>query len=126
MSSIFKIRNFNMNNFNDLTKKIISFRDNRDWNQFHTPKNLAISLSLESSEVLEHFQWKTDEEIKEYLVSHKEEIADELGDVLNYLLLLANRADIEIVQAAENKLKKNELKYPIDKAKGNAKKYNQL
>lgn len=115
-----------MNAITDLTNKIIHFRDEREWSQFHTPKNLAISLSLEASEVLEHFQWKTDEEIQRYLISNKEEIADELGDVLNYLLLLANRADIDIVQAAESKLKKNVIKYPVDKAKGNAKKYNQL
>ncbi|MFZ2189998.1 MAG: nucleotide pyrophosphohydrolase [Candidatus Magasanikiibacteriota bacterium] len=115
-----------MNNIEELTQKIIKFRDERDWSQFHTPKNLAISLSLEASEVLEHFQWKTDEEINEYITTHKEHIADELGDVFNYLLLLANRADVDILKAAENKLKKNEEKYPVDKAKGNAKKYNEL
>jgi len=112
-----------MNNITELTKKIIKFRDDREWSQFHTPKNLAISLSLEASEVLEHFQWKTDEEIIEYLKTHKEHVADELGDVLNYLLLLANKADIDIIQAAENKLKKNEKKYPVEKAKGSSKKY---
>lgn len=112
-----------MTNIQNLIQKIIMFRDERDWSQFHTPKNLAISLSLEASEVLEHFQWKTDKEIKDYLISNKEEIADELGDVLNYLLLLANRADIDIVQATENKIKKNEEKYPIEKVKGSSKKY---
>lgn len=111
---------------NELTKKIIEFRNERDWLQFHTPKNLAISLSLEASEVLEHFQWKTDGEINEYLADHKEEIGDELGDVLNYLLLLANAADIDIIQAAEAKIKKNEIKYPIEKAKGRNTKYNKL
>ena len=115
-----------MLNIQELTEKIIQFRDERDWSQFHTPKNLAISLSLEASEVLEHFQWKTDEEIKEYLKTHREHIADELGDVLNYLLLLANRAEIDILEAAEKKLEKNKIKYPVEKAKGSAKKYNEL
>ena len=99
---------------NELTKKIIAFRDARDWAQFHKPKDLAISLSLEASEVLEHFQWKSDDEIKEYLKSHKEDISDELGDVLNYLLLLAHVTDIDILEAAVNKLEKNEKKYPAD------------
>lgn len=115
-----------MLNLEELKKRIIEFRDERDWGQFHTPKNLAISLSLEASEVLEHFQWKTEGETVEYLKTNKENLADELGDVFNYLLLLAERADINILEAAENKLKKNSEKYPVDKAKGSAKKYNQL
>jgi len=115
-----------MSNLKDLENKILAFRDERDWEQFHTPKNLAISLSLEASEVLEHFQWKTDEEVKEYIKTHKEEIGDELGDVFNYLLLLAHATDIDIIEAAENKIVKSAQKYPIDKAKGSAKKYNEL
>lgn len=115
-----------MEKINSLVQKIINFRNERDWKQFHTPKNLAISLSLEAAEVLEHFQWKRDEEIEEYIKKHKEDLADELADVFNYLLLLADTAEIEIIEATENKLKKNAEKYPIDKARGSAKKYNQL
>lgn len=115
-----------MDEINALVKKIINFCNEREWEQFHTPKNLAISLSLESAEVLELFQWKKDEEIEEYIKLHKEDLADELGDVFNYLLLLASRFNINIIEASENKLKKNAEKYPVDKAKGNAKKYNQL
>jgi len=115
-----------MSEITDLTNKILAFRDERNWAQFHTPKNLAISLSLEASEVLEHFQWKSDEEIKGYIKTHKEHIADELGDVMNYLLLLADIADIDLAQATTNKIAKNEIKYPVDKARGSSKKYNQL
>ena len=115
-----------MDKINNLLNAIRHFRDERDWSQFHTPKNLAISLSLEASEVLEHFQWKTDEEISEYLKTNKEDLADELADVFNYLLLLSDRAGISIIEAAELKLKKNKDKYPIEKAKGSAKKYNEL
>lgn len=112
-----------MNKIEELIQKIISFRNKRDWGQFHTPKNLAISLSLEAGEVLEHFQWKTDVEVKDYIVSHKEDIGDELGDVLNYLLLLSDAMDINLLEAAEKKIEKNDKKYPVDKAKGSAKKY---
>jgi len=114
-----------MSDINALTQKLIQFRNERDWEQFHKPKDLAIYVSLEAAEVLEHFLWKSEAEIKEYLKSHKEDMADEMGDVINCLLLLANAADIDIIQAGENKLKKNAKKYPIEKAKGNAKKYNQ-
>ena len=115
-----------MTEITDLTAKILTFRNARDWAQFHTPKNLAISLSLEASEVLEHFQWKSDEEIIEYIKTHKEHIGEELGDVMNYLLLLANATDIDLAQVTVDKIKKNEIKYPADKVKGSAKKYNQL
>lgn len=115
-----------MGRIEDLTNKILRFRDERDWAQFHTPKNLAISLSLEASEVLEHFQWKDEKEIVNYLKSNKEDVADELGDVLNYLLLLAKATDIDILHAADNKIKKNEKKYPVEKAKGKSTKYNKL
>lgn len=115
-----------MSEIQDLTQKIIQFRNERDWEQFHKPKDLAISLSLEAGEVPEHFQWKTEAEIVEYLKTHQEDIADELGDVMNYLLLLSHVADVDIIQAAANKIKKNAEKYPVDKARGSAKKYNQL
>lgn len=113
-------------NIEDLTKKILAFRNERDWQQFHKPKDLAISISLEAAEVLEHFQWKTDEEITEYLKTHKEDLADELADVMNYLMILAHTADINLAEAVEKKIIKAGKKYPVDKAKGSAKKYNQL
>lgn len=109
-----------------LTEKILKFRNDRDWKQFHTPKDLAISLSLEASEVLEHFQWKSKEEIEKYIKTHKEHIAKELVDVLSYLLLLVNDLDIDIEEAFELKMKENIEKYPIKKSKGKHTKYNQL
>lgn len=110
----------------DLQKKIIAFRDARDWSQFHTPKDLAIGLSLEAGEVLEHFLWKNPEEIAEYLKTHKEEIADEMGDVLNYLLIMANDFGIDLLDATDKKIDKNDKKYPVEKSKGKHTKYMEL
>jgi NTP pyrophosphatase (non-canonical NTP hydrolase) len=115
-----------MSEIKKLTERIINFRDARDWKQFHKPKDLAISLSLEVSEVLEHFQWKSEKEIDEYVKINKEEIAEELADVLNYLLIMAHDLDIDLIEAEEKKVSKNEAKYPVEKAKGNAKKYTEL
>ena len=107
-------------------KKVLAFRDARDWKQFHNPKDMAISLSLEASEVLEHFQWKNESEIKEYLEKNKSDIADELADVLYWVLLMSNDLGIDIIEASEKKLEKNGLKYPIAKSKGKSTKYTDL
>jgi NTP pyrophosphatase (non-canonical NTP hydrolase) len=115
-----------MNSIDELTKKILAFRDARDWKQFHKPKDLAISLSLEASEVLEHFQWKTDKEAQEYININKNIIGEELADVLNYLLLISHELGIDLGKACEAKIEKNAKKYPIEKAKGKKQKYNQL
>ena len=110
----------------ELQKKIIAFRDARDWKQFHTPKDLATGLTLEAGEVAEHFLWKSEEEIKEYLKTHKEEIGDEMGDVLNYLLIMANDFGIDLADATDKKIDKNAQKYPVEKAKGKHTKYTNL
>lgn len=115
-----------MTDLTELQKKIIEFRDARDWKQFHNPKDLAISLSLEASEFLEHFQWKNPEEIKNHLLKHKADVSDELADVLNYVLIIANDLDIDLMQASLEKLAKNSKKYEVDKARGNHKKYTEL
>jgi NTP pyrophosphatase (non-canonical NTP hydrolase) len=115
-----------MSEIKKLTAKILKFRKDRDWEQFHTPKDLAISLSLEASEVLEHFQWKNPKEIEKYIEENKEEIGDELADVFNYLLLMAHDFKIDLAKASEDKIKKNALKYPAEKAKGRHTKYNKL
>ena len=101
----------------DLLDKINAFRDARNWRQFHRPKDLAISLCLEAAEVLEHFQWKNEEEIKNHITRNKEEMGDELADVLNYLLQLANELEIDIIEASHKKIAKNELKYPVQKSR---------
>ena len=99
------------------------FITQRDWEQFHDPKNLAISLNLESSEVLELFQWTKDNEINNNKIAN---LKDELADVYYWLLLLADHYDIDIENALEEKIKKNEKKYPIDKSKGSSQKYSEF
>ncbi len=109
-----------------LTERIVKFRDDRDWKQFHNPKDLAISLSLEASEVVEHFQWKNTEEITLHIKNNKKEIAKELADVFYWVLLMAHDLEIDIEKAFEIKMKENAKKYPIKKAKGKHTKYNKL
>ena len=109
-----------------LTKRLTDFRDERDWKQFHNPKDVALSLVLEATEVMEHFQWKSPSEIADYVKSNKDEIADELADVLNWVLLMCHDLDIDILAAAEKKITKNEAKYPVEKAKGRHTKYTKL
>ncbi|MCL2037604.1 nucleotide pyrophosphohydrolase [Candidatus Saccharibacteria bacterium] len=110
----------------DLQKKIIEFRDERDWKQFHNPKDSAISLVLEATEFLEHFQWKNCEECTEHVCKKKEDVSDELADVLYWVLLIANDLDIDLYEASLRKLAKNHAKYDVKKAKGNHKKYTEL
>ncbi|OGR43841.1 MAG: nucleotide pyrophosphohydrolase [Elusimicrobia bacterium GWA2_61_42] len=115
-----------MKTINDLTKKIIAFRDARDWKQFHNPKDVAISLALEAAELLEHFQWKNPEEIARHVKARKLEVSEELADVLYWVLLLAHDLDIDLGSAAEKKLLKNAKKYPVAKSKGRHTKYTRL
>ena len=115
-----------MSDIKTLTEKIKKFRDERDWAQFHNHKDMALSLVLEAAEVLEHFQWKKPEEVEVHAKNCKDEIADELADVACYLFELADNLQIDLPKAIESKLAKNHQKYPIEKAKGSAKKYNQL
>jgi NTP pyrophosphatase (non-canonical NTP hydrolase) len=103
----------------ELQHIIAKFRDERDWSQFHTPKNLAVSISIESSELLEHFQWSDE-------CKNKKEIAYEMADILAYLLLLADECDIDLENAFLEKMKINEKKYPIKKSKGKSTKYTDL
>lgn len=110
----------------NLTGKILAFRNARNWAQFHNPKDVAISLSLEAAELLEHFQWKNPKEIKIYTKTNKSAIADELADVLYWVLLLGHDLGINVLAALDAKLKKNALKYPIEKAKGRHTKYTEL
>lgn len=110
----------------ELTKKLIAFRKERNWEQFHKPKDLAVSLSLEASEVLEHFQWKNEKEIEWYVKTHKGEIGEELADVFNWVLVMSHDFGIDIIEASARKIVKNEVKYPVEKAKGRHTKYNRL
>ena len=106
-----------------LTQALVKFRDERDWSQFHTLRNLIVSLNLEAAELLELTQWKSEEEMLEI---SGEALRDECADVLLYLLLIADKAGINLEEAARNKLKKNAAKYPIEKSYGASRKYTQL
>ena len=109
-----------MNEFSELTEILIKFRNDRDWEQFHNPKDLAIALSVEAGELLELFLWKDADQ------ADITKIREELEDVLAYSLLLADKYKLDISEIVKEKVKKNEVKYPVDKAWGNAKKYTEL
>jgi len=115
-----------MSDIAQITEKIKKFRDERDWMQFHDPKNMAVSIILEASELLEHFQWKTTEEVEKYAIKNQAEIQDEIADIALYLFELADNLGINLVEAMEKKLEKNKMKYPVEKAKGKHTKYNKL
>lgn len=103
--------------------KVLKFRDDRNWKQFHNPKDLAISISLEAAELLEVFQWSADDTVFE---DKKDKIREELADVLNYCVLMADACGLDMDEIIVEKISKNEEKYPVEKAKGSAKKYTQL
>ena len=113
-------------NFDDLRAAIGTFAQARDWEQFHTPKNLVMALSVETAELMEHFQWLTPTQSTSLDAKTKAEVAQEIGDVLIYLTRLADVMGIDPLQAAFDKIEINALKYPVDKAKGNNTKYDKL
>lgn len=110
----------------ELIKKVRAFAQDRDWEQFHSPKNLAMALSVEVAEVVEHFQWLTQAESNRLDTAKTNEIREEIGDVMIYLARLADRLGIDPVQAAEEKMRINAKKYPVEKARGLAAKYTEL
>jgi dCTP diphosphatase len=113
---------------NELVEAVLAFRDERDWRQFHNPKDLAISISLEAAELLEHFQWKSPAEVAASLEleAHRLEVAAEMADVLILLISLADAVGVDLVAAAKRKLAENARKYPVERAKGRARKYDDL
>lgn len=115
-----------MSDIKALTRAILKFRDERDWKQFHNPKDVAISLALEAAELLEHFQWKTPAEIKAHAKACKEDISDELADVLYWVLVLSHDLGIDMNKALKAKLVKNAAKYPVKKSRGRITKYTKL
>lgn len=112
-----------MDEIRKLTRKIKKFRDDRDWMKFHNHKDMALSLILEAAELLEHFQWKSKDEIEDHVKSNREEIARELADIATYLFELADNLGIDLPASIEKKLDENAKKYPIEKAKGRHTKY---
>ncbi len=109
-----------MSDIKELVTALVEFRDKRDWKQFHNSKDLALAINVEAGELLELFLWKTPEE------ADKQKINEELADVLAYSFLLAYEQGLDIKKIILDKMKINNEKYPIEKAKGNAKKYNEL
>ena len=112
-----------MSDIKEIIDALVKFRDARDWEQFHDSKNLSIAISIEASELNELFLWKNAKESEEV---DKEKIKEELADILAYSFLLANRHGFDIKQIVLDKIKKNGEKYPVDKSKGSAKKYDEL
>jgi NTP pyrophosphatase (non-canonical NTP hydrolase) len=116
----------NLDSLSHLTDRVTRHRDEREWGQFHTPKELAISLCVESAELLSLMQWKTGAELDRAVAAKREQVRDELADVLHSVLLLASELEIHLGEALEQKLRKDAAKYPVDKAKGRNEKYTDL
>ncbi|MBB5893005.1 nucleotide pyrophosphohydrolase [Kutzneria kofuensis] len=117
-----------MTDIEDLTARIRAFSDARSWERFHTPKNLAMALAGEAGELLAELQWLTDEEITAGMseADLRERVRMEVADVFMYLLRFADVTGIDLAQATLDKLARNELRYPVDKSRGNSSKYDQL
>ena len=110
----------------DLLQMVLKFREERDWKKFHNPKDSSIGLALEAAEVMEHFLFKSEVEMQAHIGTHREDIADELADVLYWVLLMAHDLEINLPQSFEKKLEKSAKKYPIEKAKGSNAKYTEV
>ena len=112
--------------FEDLSRRLAEFSAERDWDQFHSPKNLVMALAAEVGEQLDHFQWLSEQQSAELPEQEREAVALELADIQVYLVRLADKLGIDLVQAAHRKIALNADKYPADKARGNARKYTEL
>ena len=106
-----------------LRDKLRTFAEARDWDQFHSPKNLSMALMVEVAELMEHFQWLTEAQSFALAADNKTAVSEELADILLYLIRLADKLGVDLQQAALHKLEKNALKYPVEQARGSAKKY---
>jgi NTP pyrophosphatase (non-canonical NTP hydrolase) len=112
-----------MDKYNKIIQELIQFRDDRDWEQFHDSKNLALAITLEAAELNELFLWKKDDEVENI---NKDRLKEEIADILSFTFLLAEKHNLDVFDIVFEKIKKNAEKYPVDKAKGTAKKYNEL
>ena len=115
-----------MREIKKISEELQHFVRERDWEQFHSPKNLAMALSVEVSEIIEELQWLTEEQSRDLSSEKVEKIRNEIADVFIYLIMLAEKYDIDLIDAAKDKIRINEKNYPAEKAKGNAKKYTEL
>lgn len=115
-----------MSEIENLLSRIRKFAEERDWEQFHSPKNVSMALAVEAAELLEHFQWLTEDESRNLDADKKQLVAEEVADVFLYVLRICDEIDIDLVKVANQKIDKNALKYPVEKVKGNSKKYTEL
>ena len=115
-----------MSELQSLTAQVLQFREARDWRQFHNPKDMALSLTLEAAELLEIFQWKEGEAIAQAAAARRTDIADELADILSWLLLMSHDLGIDLAAALRSKIEANERKYPVEKSRGTSRKYTEL
>lgn len=109
-----------------LTAEIRAFRDARDWRQFHNPKELAVAITAEAGELLQHFVWQSPEQSEQRVHDRKDELAAEMADIAILLFELADNCGVSLPEAIRAKLARNEIRYPVDKARGSNKKYNEL
>jgi NTP pyrophosphatase (non-canonical NTP hydrolase) len=116
-------KNRNDNSLSDLRDRLRRFASDRDWDQYHSPKNLASALIVEAAELLEHFQWMTEDESKSPTTKQLARVREEMADVLIYLIRLADKLNIDLLLATRQKVEKNALKYPADKVRGSSRKY---
>lgn len=110
----------------ELKKLVAQFRDERNWQKYHKAKDLAESISIEAGELLEKFQWKTEDEVNAILKENKDNISEELADVIIYCLNFSDVTKIDVSESVKKKIEENKKKYPVEKIKGNYKKYNEL
>lgn len=113
----------NPHGLTQLRDALRQFADERDWDQFHSPKNLAAALAVEAAELLERFQWLTEDQSRKLPPEELARVREEMADVLNYLVRLADKLDVNLLEAARDKIKLNALKYPIETSRGSARKY---
>lgn len=109
----------------EFASRLAQFAADRDWEQFHSPKNISMALSVEVAEIVEHFQWLTEQQSRELDRDKQAEVSEELADAFIYLVRLADQLDIDLLAAADQKLQTNEVKYPADRVRGSSKKYTQ-
>ena len=112
-----------MNSLENLKNQLRNFAEERDWDQFHSPKNLSMALIAESAELVEHFQWLTEEQSKTLSADKLAEVEQELADIQIYLIRIADKLGVDLLEAVSNKIELNEKKYPADKVRGSARKY---
>ena len=116
----------NPHGLTQLRDALRQFAQERDWDQFHSPKNLASALAVEAAELLERFQWLIEDQSRRLPPDELAKVREEMADVLNYLIRLADKLDVNLLEAARDKIKVNALKYPVEKARGSVKKYSEL